>query len=129
MKKMKTGAEKRAPKAVIFASTALICVVAFVIVNTLVLSSMIGELERRTSSAEIEYTEFEELYEDFVGMRTYLSITVNHDDIATVEEEFDEIRGALAIDDKETAAIAKSRLLGALGHLGRLSGFNIDSII
>lgn len=119
----------RAPKAVIFAVAALICVVAFVIVNTLVLSRMIGELEQRTRSAEMEHTEFEKLYEDFVGMRTYLSITVNHDDIATVEEEFEEIRGALAIDDKETAAIAKSRLLGALRHLGRLSGFNMDSII
>ncbi len=126
---MKRGAKRHAPKAVIFSIVTLVCVVAFVIVNTLVLSSMIGELERRTSAAEIEYTEFEELYEYFVGMRTYLSITVNHDDIATVEEEFEEIRGALAIDDKETATIAKSRLLGALRHLGRLSGFNMDSII
>lgn len=117
------------PAVVIFAFTVLLLVLSFVCVNTLVLSRIIGELEEKTETTKLEASEFTELYGEFLRMRTYLSITVNHDDIKAVEEEFAEILGALNIDDHETAAIAKSRLVGALSHLRRLSGFNIDSVI
>ncbi len=126
---MKKNKNSTAPFAVYFAIILLALITAFVAINTAVLSSVIGKLERRAEEAPLEASVFEELYSDFVRTRTYLSLSVDHDDIAAVEEEFFEIRGALSTGDTDGAAIAKSRLCGALGHLRRLSGFNIDSII
>ncbi len=126
---MKTKNKFTAPKAVVFAIALLLIIVSFVTVNTIFLSRIIGDLELKVRGADLTKEEFDELYADFVDIRTYLSITVNHEDIATVETEFAEICGALSIKDTESASIAKSRLCGALGHLKRLSGFNIDSVI
>ena len=117
------------PKAVYVAIIILTMSVAFVAINTAILSKTIKEIEESTVSAPLTLNEFDALYDDFLKVRTYLSISVDHDDIATVETGFAEIRGALAAGDEESAAIAKSRLCSALGHLRRLSGFNIDSII
>ena len=126
---MKRGNKKCPPGSVIFAIAALLCVLIFVFTNTLLLHTAITGLEQRVEAAPMEYGAWAQLYEKFLKSRTYMSITVNHDDIAAVEEEFAEILGALRISDKETAEIAKSRLESALGHLKRLSGFNSDSII
>lgn len=126
---MKKEKKRKTPAVVIFAVCAMALVLLFVSVNTAVLSRTIKRIEDRVYEAEISAEVFEEIYEEFLSVRTYLGITVDHNDIATVEEEFAEIRGALSIDDKETAAIAKSRLHSALLHLRRLSSFNLDSII
>lgn len=121
--------KKRMPPAVIFAVLVLSVIFTFACVNTLLLSRMIEDIENQVLEAVPEYEDFAKVYDSFLRKRLYLGITVNHDDIATVEEEFAEILGALKIGDTETAKIAKSRLVSALGHLKRLSGFNIDSII
>ncbi len=126
MKKLKKNA---VPFAVYFAVGLLLAIILFVSVNTAVLSHVIGALHERALEMPLEGEAAEELYGEFLRSRTYLSLSVDHDDIAAVEEEFAEIRGALSVGDKDGAAIAKSRLCSALGHLGRLSGFNIDSII
>ncbi len=120
---------QKAPPAVYFAAITLVLITTFIVINTTVLSSTIKKLKEKAEETPLTANAFESLHEDFLAARTYISISVDHNDIASVEEEFQEILGALAIGDKESAAIAKSRLCGALGHLGRLSGFNIDSII
>jgi len=122
-------AKKEINGTVVFACITLIAVLLFVTVNTAVLSSMINGLTEEASSMKLELDDVEALYKKFLGARTYLSITVNHEDIESVEEEFAELLGALPANDVESAAIAKSRLVSALTHLGRLSGFNLDSII
>ena len=119
----------KTPPAVYFAYVTLAVITVFISINTAFLSKTISDLEQKARATPIEASAFEELYDDFLKARTYLSTSVDHDDIASVEAEFHEILGALAIDDKESAVIAKSRLCGALCHLGRLSGFNIHSII
>lgn len=126
---MKNERREKTPWAVRLSIIILAAIILFIIINTAALSRIIGELERRASSAPLEASSFSTLYEDFKHARSYLSITVDHDDIAEVERDFCEIIGALSVGDGESAAIAKSRLCGALGHLRRLSGFNIDSII
>ncbi len=126
---MKSVKTKSVPTAVYFAFAILVLTLAFVCVNTVILSRTITKLEQDVTAAPLNEEAFDKLYGDFTSARVYLSITVDHDDIACVETEFFEIRGALAIGDTDSAAIAKSRLCGALGHLGRLSGFNIDSVI
>lgn len=126
---MKKAKRRKVPYAVIFAVSVLAVIFVFVYSNTLILSDIISDFEMRVKGTELEGAKFNGIYEDFLKNRTYLGITVNHDDIAEVEEEFAEILGALRIGDTQTAEIAKSRLISALGHLKRLSGFNIDSII
>lgn len=126
---MKKKCEGKAPKVVYAAVFILILIVSFVIINTLILSRTIKDLEKEAIETSLNTEDFERLYGKFLRARTYLSITVDHNDIATVEAEFAEIRGALSVGDFDSAAIGKSRLCSALGHLGRLSGFNIDSII
>lgn len=126
---MKSAKTTPIPTAVYFAFATLALTLIFVCVNTVILSKMISGIEQKVAEAPLNAEVFDKLYDDFMSARVYLSITVDHDDIACVETEFFEIRGALAIGDTDSAMIAKSRLCGALGHLGRLSGFNIDSII
>ena len=48
--------------------------------------------------------------------------------MTNIEEELNEILGAIEAEDRETLIIAKSRLMGSLSHLRRLSGINADSI-
>lgn len=126
---MKKERSEKTPREVSLAFLILTAVILFVIINTFVLSKTIGELERRAESTPLELSSFNELYNDFKSVRSYLSITVDHDDIAEIERDMCEIIGALSVEDTQSAAIAKSRLCGALGHLKQLSGFNIDSII
>lgn len=126
MKKERRG---KPPRAVCLSVIILTAIIVFIIINTAVLSKEIGKLEERVESAPSEISAFNALFDDFKHVRSYLSITVDHDDIAEVEKDFYEIIGALSVGDEQSAAIAKSRLCGALRHLKRLSGFNIDSII
>jgi hypothetical protein len=72
---------------------------------------------------------YSEIYDDYRQRQKFLSITVNHEDLTTIETEFEEILGSALADDKENIIIAKSRLIGALEHIRRLSGINIDSIL
>ena len=126
---MRKAKKKVIPYAVIFAVSVLTLIFIFVCANTFILSDIISDIEGRVTRTELDEGSMVKIHEDFLKSRTYLGITVNHDDIAEVEEEFAEILGALSIGDKDAAEIAKSRLISALGHLKRLSGFNIDSII
>ena len=79
-----------------------------------------------SKNAEDEYRELHDYYKLHEHI---ISLTVNHDDLESIDDAYFEIIGALEIGDTDSASIAKSRLLGALLHLKRLSGINIDSII
>ncbi len=126
---MKIKKHEAMPWAVYFAIVTFLLIVIFIILNTVFLSRTIGKIEQKAAATPLEAEAVNELYGDFLRARTYLSISVDHDDIAAVEAEFFEMLGALSVGDTDGAAIAKNRLCGALGHLRRLSGFNIDSII
>ena len=67
-------------------------------------------------------------FEKFKKEENYLSLTVNHNDLTDIEGLFSEMIGYLSIEDAENAKVAKSRLIDALSHLGRLSGINISSV-
>lgn len=118
-------------KSVIFAYATFICVTAAVFLNSFFVSSLIGniseELEALPSDTE-HAAEYSETYGNFMKTRKYLNFTVPHSDLAEIESEFCEILGAIEAKDKESLIIAKSRLIGLLSHLRRLSGINADSI-
>lgn len=114
----------------------LFLVLGFVLVNTIVLDKQIKEVYARTEEMNISDENIEEceakmreLYEYFKKRETFISLTVNHEDLTNIEESFSEIIGCLSVGDADGARITKNRLLDSLEHLRRLSGFNIDAII
>ena len=74
------------------------------------------------------YSVYEEISHEYAKIQRYIGLTVSHDDLTNIEEDFNEILGAIEADDEESLIIAKSRLIGSLSHLRRLSGINADSI-
>lgn len=112
----------------------LICSVLLITANAIALGRIIDTTVAEVTAAEEEDTEkatkaYTELYENFKRKESYIALTVNHGDLMNIEDAFAEIIGAAKADDKESLMIAKSRLIDALGHLKRLSGINIDSIL
>ena len=82
-----------------------------------------------TENTENAAESFDELFDEFKKAERYISITVSHDDLTNIEENFSEIIGAANAGNNIGVTTAKSRLKDALIHLGRLSGINIDSIL
>ena len=73
--------------------------------------------------------EAEKIFQRYLEREHYISLTVSHDDLTRIEENFCEVIACLKVGDNQAAEIAKDRLIRSLEHLRRLSGFNIDSII
>ena len=114
----------------------LVLTLTFVAVNTAVLDKQIDEILESVSALEITdwstesaSLDAEKIYDDFKRRETYISLTVNHNDLTSIEEGFAELVGYLSVGDADNARVTKNRLQDALEHLGRLSGFNIDAII
>lgn len=82
-----------------------------------------------TRDAESAAKEYKMLYEKFKRYERYISITVSHDDLTNIGNCFSEIIGAAEAGMAGSIKTIESRLKDSLGHLGRLSGINIDSII
>lgn len=115
---------------VIFAVT-----VTAVFVNTYFLDKVIKETYTAVESLEISgndeqaTAEAMEIYEGYKRRETYISLSVSHSDLTNIDETFAEMIGQLRVGATEDAEVTKSRLINVLGHLRRLSGVNIDSII
>ena len=122
-------------KGFILATIILLIVVTGVFINSFVLDRTIGnmaeEIREFNFSAQSENVteEFLKLYESYKAAERYISITVSHDDLTNIDNDFNEIIGCLQVNDIQGATIAKSRLEGCFSHLWRLSSINIDSII
>ena len=123
-------------KAVIIAYVIIFAVISLVILNSFLVSYNINEVIRLLSSEDTAKEEAEELfavydkiYTDYQRRQKFLSISVNHNDLTAIENEFEEILGSAMAGETKNIVIAKSRLLGSLEHLRRLSGINIDSIL
>ena len=123
-------------KVKIFSVVLLFLICTAVILNTVMLTKTINGFTERISTLEINESEVSSAesaaraaYEDFKASETFMSLTVNHNDLTAIEELFAEMIGYLSIADADGARVAKSRLIDALSHLRRLSGVNIDSIV
>ena len=120
----------------IFAVVVTICIVTAVTANTIFLKKSIDEIYSLVDSLEISDEEFESAKNDakhafdtFRSKELFIGLTVNHDDLSNIEGSFAVLIGYLSVEDNNGATVAKNRLTDALGHLRRLSGFNIDAII
>ena len=115
------------------AFTVLFAVLFTVIANSVYLHFSIKNICNRTEAAQVysqgAFDEYNEIYAFYKKHEHLISLTVNHDDLANIDDLYCEIIGEIGICDNEAASVTKSRLIGALRHLRRLSGINIDSII
>lgn len=120
----------------IFAVLAVVSIIAAVSANTVFLGKNIDKIRKEVESISIKDGECElarrqavRAFELFRDAELLIGLTVNHDDLSNIEECFAELIGYLSVGDADGAEVTKSRLTDALGHLRRLSGFNIDAII
>ena len=101
------------------------------IINSLFVSKSIKETMNFLKNAPdntSEYDLYNDIYQHYMKKQKIISITVSHDCLREIENNFCEILGSIEANDEESLIIAKSRLIGALEHLQRLSGINADSI-
>ena len=104
-----------------------------VVANSIALTGIITDIRDKVKAApddttDAAYDEYSEIYSEYNEYSSYISLTVNHEDLRDIENSFAEIIGAAKADDTEALLTIKSRLIGALEHLRRLSGINLDSI-
>ena len=120
-------------KTVKIAFALLIISLVTVIGNSMALGNIVQDITDKVSQAEesdpkAAHIEYSEIFDRYKSKLTYISLTVNHEDLTSIEESFAEIIGAAQAEDMDTLLAVKSRLIGSLTHLKRLSGINIDSI-
>lgn len=120
----------------IFAIIMIVLVITSVIFNTLkirddidVIYSAVESIVVLTKDLQKAESDARAAYDLFRKKETFIGLTVNHSDLASIEDGFAEMIGFLSVGDADNAEVTKNRLLDALSHLRRLSGFNIDAII
>lgn len=117
----------------ILAVVLLILVIAFVAVNTVVLDKQISKTINQIRSLDLEDEHALEnartMYADFLQTGKYISLTVSHADLTSIEDSFVEMIGHMMVGNIKDAQVTKDRLISFLKHLRRLSGFNIDGVI
>ncbi len=117
----------------IIALVVLVFIVGAIATNAVVLDKNISELADGVSSLSLSddnaQKNAEELYSRFKEKETYISITVNHEDLTSIEEAFSDMIGYLSVGNTDDAEVTKHRLIDSLEHLRRACGLNIDAII
>lgn len=116
-------------KAKILSAVLLFVTFGFVLANAIYITKAIEYTESKVKNqAEAVLSEQEAIYEDFQKKERFISLTVNHEDLMSVEANFADWIGAARAGSEEDFVIAKSRLLDSLEHLRRLSGISPESI-
>ena len=118
-------------KETVFAMVMLIVTTAFVFINSVVVSGMAASLTEELLRIPTDVAEWEDYVaamDGFIRCRKYMNLTVSHDVLLSVESAYAELLGAAKANDTESLIITKSRLIGELSHLRRLSEINTDSI-
>ena len=121
-------------KVKIFSVVLLTLLIFSVAANTFFLTRCIDEIKNEAMRFSIENTENapevgEKIFDNYKRAEKFLSLTVSHDDLADIHSYFTEMNAYLALGNTEEAHVAKSRLIDALTHLRRLSGFNFSAFL
>lgn len=111
----------------------LILLLAAVIINTALLTRRVDQIASEVQSVSMENTtdamgRIMEIFDNYQRAEGFLSLTVSHNDLADINECFTELMAYLTLGNAEEASVAKSRLIDALMHLKRLSGWNIQAV-
>ena len=120
----------------VFGIVTFLLIVFLVFVNTIFLHSDIEKiyeavhgLDIREGNCESAMIDAEKALGILKKKELFMGLTVNHEDLTDIKNEFSELLGYLSVDDAKEAFVVKNRLKDSLSHLRRLSGFNIDAII
>ena len=117
----------------IIAVVLLLIVTAFVTINTIKINKEIKNMTEEVQAIDISSAEAidkaTEIFNDFKKMESYISLTVNHDDLTNIKDCFVGMIGYLSVGDIDEAEVTKDRLTSYLEHLRRLSTFTVDAII
>lgn len=111
-------------------------VIAFVCINAYILECKIVRTTESVEAISIHKDNIidaknkaELIFKEFKSQETYLSLSVNHEDLTNIENSFVDMIGFLSVGDADNAMVAKSRLINSLEHLRRLSSFRLEAII
>ena len=104
-----------------------------VIINTTLLTRRVNQITYEIQSVSMENTtesmgRIMEIFDNYQSSEGFFSLTVSHNDLSDINGCFTELMAYLSLGNAEEASIAKSRLIDALMHLKRLSGWNIQAI-
>lgn len=104
-----------------------------VVANSVILGNIVNDITAKVEAvtdedAALALAKYEEIYGNYRKKTAYISLSVSHDDLTRIDEGFTELIGAARVGDLDTVASVKSRLIGSLEHLRRLSGINMESI-
>ena len=120
----------------VFGIVTFLLIIFLVFVNTIFLHSDIEKiyeavngLDIREGNCESAMIDAEKALGILKKKELFMGLTVNHEDLSDIKNEFSELLGYLSVDDAKEAFVVKNRLKDSLSHLRRLSGFNIDAII
>ena len=121
-------------KAIKIATVVFLLLTVTVTANSLYIRHLTRTFSRELNrisiyESENAYQELNKVAEQFKHAEKYISITVSHDDLTNIEEGFSDLIGAAEAGMMGDVERIKNRLVDSIGHLGRLSGFNLDSII
>lgn len=111
----------------IFAIATFLAILAFITFNTLAISNRIDEITQAVEASET-YDEVIEAKKLYARHEKFISISVSHEDLMSIEDLFAEYEAEAKYED-DNMEITKNRLISALEHLRRLSSVNINSII
>lgn len=111
----------------------LLIVIGFVAVNTIIIDKQIENITEQICAIDIRSSaakdKASEIYERFKKMESFISLTVNHDDLTNIDDCFVGMIGYLSVGDVDESRVTKDRLTSSLEHLRRLSTFTFDAII
>ena len=120
-------------KSVPVALITLLSIIIFVCADAPIVSGMIdktiAELEGFKISNEGAEEQFSQIKNRYERRVKYINLTVSHSLTLEVEAFFSELQTEVKYGDENDIQKAKSRLIDALLHLKRLSGFKLESII
>ena len=118
-------------KAVIIAHIILLTVTVSVVINSGVCKVLVDRTINEIEAADDDHAsskDYKKIFDKYMARQQYIGLSVSHDDLTNIEDCFRELIGSAEVNDTDNITITKSRLTGALSHLGRLCGINFDSI-
>ena len=111
----------------------LFILIITVTANAVYIKTVTDDLTEKLKNIDIysanAYENFLNAEKFFRKHEKFISLSVSHEDLSNIEDSFSELIGASLVGKISEMSIIKSRLEDTILHLGRLSGFNIDSIL
>ena len=120
-------------KTVYLSVAIFLIILCFILFNSFFVCNKSDELVLELKNAEKlssseEKAEYERIYKKYKSTEILFSLTISHDELATIDECFSELAAAAESKNPDEIKQIKSRLTSRLEHINRLSKINAFSI-